>query len=77
MLATYTARCAGPLVVLQPLWSNPAGTTQLGLLGLGADGGTAAVRFGIFSKGKFTALPMPVTAGGSAIDPGPLNYIAW
>jgi Sigma-70 region 2 len=77
VLATYTARCAGPLVVLQPLWSNPAGTTQLGLLGLGADGGTAAVRFGIFSKGKFTALPMPVTAGGSAIDPGPLNYIAW
>ena len=22
-------------------------------------------------------LPMPVTAGGSAIDPSPLNYIAW
>jgi hypothetical protein len=77
VLARYTARCAGPLVIIQPLWSNPAGTTQLGLLGLGEDGRTAAVRFGIFSKGKFTALPMPVTAGGSAIDPSPLNYIAW
>jgi hypothetical protein len=76
-LATFTARCAGPLVIIQPLWGNPAGTTQLGLLGLGADGRTAAIRFGIFSKGKFTALPMPVTAGGSAIDPSPLNYIAW
>jgi hypothetical protein len=77
VLATYTARCAGPLVIIQPLWSNPAGTTQLGLLGLGADGRTAAVRFGVFSQGKFTALPMPVTAGGSATDPSPLNYIAW
>jgi len=77
VLATYTSRCAGPLVILQPLWSNPAGTTQLGLLGLGEDGRTAAVRFGIFSKGKFTALPMPATAGGSALDPSLLNYIAW
>jgi hypothetical protein len=77
VLARYTSRCAGPLVIIQPLWSNPAGTTQLGLLGLGADGRTAAVRFGIFSKGKFSALPMPVTAGGSALDPSPLNYIAW
>ena len=77
VLATYTARCAGPLVIIQPLWSNPAGTTQLGLLGLGEDGRTPAVRFGIFSKGKFTALPMPVTAGGSALGPSPLNYIAW
>ena len=53
VLARYTSRCAGPLVILQPLWSNPAGTTQLGLLGLGEDGRTAAaVRFGIFSQGR-------------------------
>jgi hypothetical protein len=34
-------------------------------------------QFGIFSKGRFTSLPMPMTAGGGAYDPSPLNYIAW
>ena len=75
VLASYTARCGGSLVALQPLWSNPAGTTQLGLLD--KTGSATAVQFGIFSKGRFTALPMPVTAGNDGYGPSPLNYVAW
>jgi hypothetical protein len=75
VLASYPTRCVGPLLMLQPLWSNRAGTAQLGLL---SKAGRAALpQFGIFSKGKFTALPMPVTAGLAAFGPSPLNYIAW
>ena len=37
VLARYATSCVGPLVTLQPLWSNPTGTTQLGLLGLRKD----------------------------------------
>ena len=66
-LATVRTRCVGPLVTLQPLWGNPAGTTQLGLLELSTDTGTAALQFGIFSKGRFTALPMPPTADGGGL----------
>jgi hypothetical protein len=76
-LATFRTRCVGPLVTLQPLWGNPAGTTQLGLLELNKDTGRLLPQFGIFSKGRFTALPMPPTADGGGYDPSPLNYIAW
>ena len=64
-------------MTLQPLWGNPAGTTQLGLLELSKGTGRLLPQFGIFSKGRFTALPMPPTADGGAYDPSPLNYIAW
>lgn len=77
VLARYASRCGGPLLTLQPLWSNSTGTTQLGLLGLRQGGSLATPRFGIFTKGTFTPLPMPGTDGNGAAGPDPLNYIAW
>ena len=73
VLATYTTRFFSVMALL-PLWSNPAGTTQLGLLNNSRS--ATALQFGIFSKGRFTALPMPPTAGGG-YDRSPLNYVAW
>ena len=77
VLARYTSRCAGPTLLLQPLWSNSTGTTQLGLLGLRKGGSPATLRFGIFTKGTFKPLPMPATDGNGVAGPDPLNYIAW
>jgi hypothetical protein len=77
VLASYASRCGGPLLTLQPLWSNSAGSIQLGLLGLRKGGSVATPQFGIFTKGTFKALPMPGTDGNGAAGPDPLNYIAW
>jgi hypothetical protein len=77
VLARYASRCGGPLLTLQPLWSNSTGTIQLGLLGLRKGGSLATPQFGIFTKGTFKALPMPGTDGNGAAGPDPLNYIAW
>jgi hypothetical protein len=77
VLAKYATNCSGPLVMIQPLWSNPSGTTQLGLLGLRKNDGPTDPQFGVFAKGKFRPLPMPVTDGSGAPLPDPLNYIAW
>jgi hypothetical protein len=77
VLARYASRCGGPLLTLQPLWSNSTGTIQLGLLGLRKDGSVATPQFGTFTKGAFKTLPMPGTDGNGAAGPDPLNYIAW
>ena len=76
-LARYTSRCGGPLLTLQPLWSNSTGTVQLGLLGLRKGSSLATPQFGIFTHGTFKTLPMPGTDGNGAAGPDPLNYIAW
>ena len=77
VLARYASRCGGPLLTLQPLWSNSTGTSQLGLLGLRKGSSLATLQFGIFAKGTFKTLPMPGTDGNGAAGPDPLNYIAW
>jgi hypothetical protein len=64
-------------LMIQPQWGNPSGTTQLGMLGLRKKGAPMDPQFGIFTKGSFRPLPMPMTAGGGAYGPSPLNYIAW
>ena len=78
VLAQYASRCGDPQVVLlQRLWSNPAGTVQLGMLGLGAGDGSKEAQLGVFSQGAFKPVPLPATGASGRADPDPLGYIAW
>jgi hypothetical protein len=77
VLAQYASRCRSPQVLLQPLWSNSAGTVQLGMLGLGTGGSSEEPRLGVFDKGAFKPIPLPTTGAAGTADPEPLDYIAW
>jgi hypothetical protein len=75
VLAKYATSC--PQLMIQPLWSSPSERAQLGMPGLRDRGGPMDPQFGIFTKGSFRLLPMPMADGSRIAVPDQLNYIAW
>ena len=73
-VAQYTSNCAGQSALL-PLWSNPSGSTQLGLVSLQKSIAETSLAFGIFRDGKFSAVPTPAALDSK--DGLSLSYIAW
>lgn len=75
-LEQYTSNCPGQWE-LQPMWSSPSGSTQLGLLSLQKSAADTSFAFGTFRNGKFTALPIPAALSSQQGFPFPLSSIAW
>lgn len=78
VLARYSSACTGaPLA--EALWISESGNAVIGYMAVGpAEGppqGVPGARFGVFSRGKFTPLPYPLSSNASSDVL--LDGIAW
>lgn len=78
ILARYSSACTGaPLA--EALWVSESGNAVIGYMAVGPAGGppqgVPGARFGVFSRGKFTPLPYPLSSNASSDIL--LDSIAW